>query len=959
MKQVIILLLFGMLTITAQAQWSNTTNLFADSLHTPVCNALKDQNVPIIVRSYPDSGYFVIWQDHRNDPTGYNDIAAIYAQKYDKTGKALWATNGVPASSSTNNQHYVFAQGRDYHAYSYAATDSAGGFYITYADDSSSSYTYQRVCVQHYKSDGSTVFGGAGAIIFSSVAGNAGVHPQLIADGNGGFFLSYIESINGYNSSSPDNLYVYCYKDVNGTLVNYGGGQVNENAVQVTNSSACGNYSTLNYPAAEVGDDAIFSDLQGGCNVVMYLGVNGVSGPILAYNKLFRAKQNTTATQYLRDKDFNPVAVTDNYTAGNVYRLYYLKTDHQEISCGNGSDVYVINQYRLVQNGFLEIDGGSALYDISNITGVTVPTAGNINASFLAVSERTYSQTDGVSRRIVKGYVVKEEIYDAIPYQRTSAESPDYPGYNQAEPAGTNKLNNFRDTLLWSPYNYDFSLSGGGNQIFLSEEQDSSGVVRLQHLAVEAQSADSFAIVYKTDVKQGTIIGQGYYGAPPLVTVNNKGDALFYAMEYSSGGGSALIHVSPVLNGAELAWGAMGAKTTENYDAYGSSSVLLDPVNGTGLIAWVDNRTEGTTGYDIYMRHLDSLDKPGYEPPYLSVKFAPDPYGPVNSSAALYGSSNNLTTFEISDGGVSPAVAISDNYNLGNVNVSVYDNTGSIRSYNGKPYLDRSYVITPDNNPNGAATVTIRLFFTTAEFDALKAADTSIHTPGDLAVIKQPSGSGSGSTYTIVDGEQTVIPQSWAAVDGGYYIEIQVTSFSNFFIFKNTNTLAVNWLGVQAQWQNATHAKVSWQVAMQQNVQSYTVQYSPDGISFTGASTVPAGAAETQYSSIVPANDEKNYYRVVETDIDGRENYSQVVTLQAGAQPALSIHPNPANNILYIEGLANYKSIQIADENGKIILQQNIISPMQSINVGHLAPGVYILTVRRNNELKTLKFNKM
>jgi hypothetical protein len=957
MKLFTLMLLFA--ASTATAQWSDTKNFFADSLHMNVCNAAKNQDASIIVRSYPDSGYFVIWQDHRNDPTSYDDIAAIYAQKYNKAGKALWKTNGVPASSSTNNQHYIISSSRDYHDYSYAATDSAGGFYIAYADDSVTNYNYERVCVQHYKSDGSTVFGGPGHVIYSSVSGGAAVSPQLVADGNGGFFISYIQSVNGYNSSTPDKLFAYCYKDVNGTLQFYGGGQVNQNAIQTINSSPCGNYSDITYSVAEIGDYNIFSDLQGGCNIVMTLSVNGEVGPILGYNKLYRAKQNATATQYYLDESFNRMPETQNYQQGNVYLLYALRTDHQTITCGSNPNVYVITQNRLLQNGFLEIDGGANLYDFNDPIGVTVSTAGNINASFLAVSERTYSQANGVSRRFVNGYVVKEEKFDSIPYQRATDityATASYPGYNNIEPTGINTLNNFRDILLWSPSNYDFSLSGGGNQIFSSEVQDSVGIVRLQHLAVETQSADSFAVVYKTDVKQGAIIGKGHYGAPPLITVNKNGNALFYVAEYSSGGSSANIHVSPIFNGAQLAWGAMGEKIGEDYNDFGSPSVLLDPVNGTGLISWTDLRNQATSGYDIYMRHLDSLNNPDYQPPYTTVKFAPDPYGPVNSSATLYGTSNKLTSFEINDDG--PAVAISDNYNLGNVNVGVYDyNGGAVRTYNGAPYLDRSWTITPDNNPNGAANVAIRLFFTTAEFNALKAADPSIKSPGDLAVVKQPSGS--GSTYTVVAGEKTVLPQSWDSVAGGYYIQIQVTSFSNFFIFKNENALPVKWLGVQAQWQNSKQAKVTWQVAEQQNTQSYTVQYSSNGISFTDATTVPANTAETQYSCIVAAGNETNYYRVIETDNDGRKNYSEIVRLQATVQSEVAIHPNPVKDVLYVKGLDNYKSIQITDENGKIYLQQNVESATQSINVSHLAPGVYMLTLKGSNQTKTFKFIKM
>ena len=64
--------LIGLLVLIAPAaftQWSDTKNQFADSLHMAVCQAADAQQNSIILRSYPDSGYFVIWQDSRNQAT--------------------------------------------------------------------------------------------------------------------------------------------------------------------------------------------------------------------------------------------------------------------------------------------------------------------------------------------------------------------------------------------------------------------------------------------------------------------------------------------------------------------------------------------------------------------------------------------------------------------------------------------------------------------------------------------------------------------------------------------------------------------------------------------------------------------------------------------------------------------------------------------------------------------------
>ncbi len=83
MKSIFTLLFFSCM-VPAHAQWSNTTNQFYDSLHMPVCTAGKDQAKSIVVKSYPDSGYFLIWEDIRT-----NNVIGIYAQKFDKNGNRL------------------------------------------------------------------------------------------------------------------------------------------------------------------------------------------------------------------------------------------------------------------------------------------------------------------------------------------------------------------------------------------------------------------------------------------------------------------------------------------------------------------------------------------------------------------------------------------------------------------------------------------------------------------------------------------------------------------------------------------------------------------------------------------------------------------------------------------------------------------------------------------------------
>jgi hypothetical protein len=953
--------LFVLAILQTDAQWSNTTNQFYDSLHTPVCTATGEQLKSTIIKSYPDSGYFVIWEDHRR---GYYEKFQIFAQKYDKTGKQLWANDGVPISASTNSQHFTFSSNNDYRNYSVAATDSAGGFYMGYADDSVSTYVWERLTVQHVRNVGTTVFPGVGSILFTSDQANQDLAPQLIADGNGGFFISHLHA--GYGTMD---LYVYCYKDINGTIKSYGGGLVNENGVEIIHTGKCGNYPIVVYPQTSVIDYKIYSDQQKGCNVVMEFSQNGELPNTnnrlqLAFNWLWRVKKDA-------------VTKTANYSRDDVVLFYKFNAQSATLACKDEINqiIYTYNTVTLVSRGFLQISDW--VYGAERTKGTLIQTDGNININVIAMNQRDVNG-NAVSDWFTRAFYRQQQKFDSIPYEYIV--NPYLPGsLTGIIIPGQNKLGtyngNLSDTLLYnagSTYYYDFNLTSGGNKIFATAIMGNGPKnVLLQQLQVQKITTDSFAVQLKTASKNGILIGKerstGFSGTDitynnPQIAADDKGNALFYILE--SGRST---RISPVGNGAELAWGAMGKPTgsgaSKGYYYPDHPYVALDPLNGTALLSWNDSRYPPSTGNNIYLRHLDTLNVDNYFPPGKLVKQLINPYGAITANpAVLLGSSKRFTTIDAYSGYsgydvTTPVVEILDNYNLGSVAVSVYENTGAIRKYNGSPYLDRNYTITPENNPGGAATINVRLFFTQVEFDDLKAADPSVTSPADLAVIKQPASGSAPAACIFVAGEQKVVPQSWAAVAGGYYIEISINSFSNFFIQKANAALPLQWVDVQAEWIN-NQAKITWQVAQQVNVKDYTVQQSADGINFTNVCNVAASNSTTYSCGVAGTLNAVNYYRVQQTDIDGRSSISKTVTLKSSSNGAIIIYPNPVKDHLYISNDLNYRNLLITDLAGKIILKKSISDGLNKIQIDQIPAGSYFIRLSDGDKTQSLKFVK-
>ena len=967
--------LFLLLFLAAEAQWSNITNDFYDTLHMPLCFEPKEQSNALVIRSYPDGGYIIIWQDSRTPGNGID----IYAQKLDNLGNTLWTADGVPVITGPADQVYAWAQNTDYRNYGHACTDSAGGFYVA-VHDWNGGGNGNRVLVQHIKANGTMSFPSTGYIVAEGTPSTYQyAYPQLIADGRKGFFIGYIRQLFG-----GADVIALCMRDDNGVMLNLGGGQMDMNGVNQQENSACGLRNVIANPDVYINDFHIYSDLQGGCNVAMNMSQNsgGNERIFIGYNRLCRIKKDCVTSTLRRSSD---IAITEtvvrSYKKDEVVQLYNYQTFFNTVTCRDQQDnLYVVTSFYVENygNGFMPIS--NPVYNMYYLKGAVIPTDGNINAEVFTAIERDIVNNT-VGNYVVRAYYRYNEKYDSIPYELCSRMDLPYFAIRPDLPPGINRINFGKDTLLAPGLSaYDFSIAATGNRLIATQKiwpsiSEPSSIV-LQEMKVQRITADSFAFVYNTPSKSGIVLGKevstGFqsnsipYEITPQVTGDGAGNALFYIHEVGR-----FVRVSPIGDGGILSWGAMGKPMGTGvyrnsfYEPIASNAVMS--ADGTGFMAWHDIRATPVTGYhNIWGRHLDNLNTGGYTPPIKKTALLPL-FGNTAYPEFMTGISHQFTTFNSynsTSGVVSPVLEISDDYNLGLVEVSTYQNNGPARVFNGKPYLQRNYKIKVQNNPAGAANIHVKLYFTQADFDAMKAVDPTILNPGQLQIIKQEDNTTgvAPAAYTPVAGETTISPISWQAVDGGYYLEIIVNSFSNFFVFKSSGPLPLTWVNVQAQWAGDNQAKVSWQVAQQINVKEYVVQASTDGIHYANTCTVPVGNTDYYNCVVAATGSNKYYYRVLQVDFDSRSTTSKVVTLERqGIRNSLVISPNPSSGgfvALYYNSSERITHLQLIGANGAMIWQGRVgltgsgsyILPVQS-----LGRGVYGLRVERATGWETLK----
>ncbi|MCS7029861.1 MAG: T9SS type A sorting domain-containing protein, partial [Bacteroidia bacterium] len=174
---------------------------------------------------------------------------------------------------------------------------------------------------------------------------------------------------------------------------------------------------------------------------------------------------------------------------------------------------------------------------------------------------------------------------------------------------------------------------------------------------------------------------------------------------------------------------------------------------------------------------------------------------------------------------------------------------------------------------------------------------------------------------------------------------------------------ALNLQGIHKNGQNL----LTWKVENPQNVQFYTVEYSPDGSHFYA---LPDKIQSTQskeytYSHYSPYS--RTFYRVVQHNKDGQNRFSNIVEISIAENTSLIVYPIPAQSSLSVQ--ANFNAIgkvqyTLLNTNGQIVLTQNedvqwAGAYTHSISIQSLPAGIYYLRIQESHQTTVKKIVKM
>ena len=215
--------------------------------------------------------------------------------------------------------------------------------------------------------------------------------------------------------------------------------------------------------------------------------------------------------------------------------------------------------------------------------------------------------------------------------------------------------------------------------------------------------------------------------------------------------------------------------------------------------------------------------------------------------------------------------------------------------------------------------------------------------------------------------DNDVTPQA-----GSYNIDNQIITFSNvtfvdgdYFTLgtiDNTNSpLPIELVSYNARAVNGK-AHLTWVTVSEQNNDYFTIErsngrgewlplHTVDG---AGNSTIEISYEYWDYSPMIGSN----YYRIKQTDYDGTSSYSRIRLVNFDPQDLVSVYPNPFADYIILSGIDAGKitAILIHDINGKTIrLNHTIENNSAKLNTGKLKPGIYIIKLLLDDEVRTYR----
>lgn len=291
---------------------------------------------------------------------------------------------------------------------------------------------------------------------------------------------------------------------------------------------------------------------------------------------------------------------------------------------------------------------------------------------------------------------------------------------------------------------------------------------------------------------------------------------------------------------------------------------------------------------------------------------------------------------------------------LGCVNTTLEEGGNTWVSALGGQRSAKVFTVTPTTN-GSTANYTIALYFTNAELDGKN--------PAALRIAKTSAASAAGANA----GNTVLITPTVSTLGSGTTVfTAAFTGFSRFFLVDAGVTLPVTITRFTGSPVNKKQSLLQWTTVTEQDNRQFTLEHSSDGIRFSSITVIPSKGnsnGEQQYSFLhEKPNSGINWYRLLQTDLNGRSSYSQAVSVQIeNGQDAPWLFPVPAKNSITVQfGGMQVNRIELLNAGMQLISRVTTSNPesKKDIMLNGLPAGIYYIRVTGNSSNRLLRFIK-
>lgn len=203
-------------------------------------------------------------------------------------------------------------------------------------------------------------------------------------------------------------------------------------------------------------------------------------------------------------------------------------------------------------------------------------------------------------------------------------------------------------------------------------------------------------------------------------------------------------------------------------------------------------------------------------------------------------------------------------------------------------------------------------------------------------------------------------------VSGSNYSLVTPISGTGVQVAKNASfPLPAVWGNFTALARN-NQVLLNWETLQETNVTHFTVEYSANGRDYLPLGTVNAAGNSNSLSKYsfthnLPDLQKSNYYRIRQSDVDGKSAISAVRLVKFGKAGLVAVTalPNPVRDRLQLQVQADDIRVILTDLAGRSIKSMQLQPGYHEINMSRMAPGMYQLVIYKEGRiLETQKIVK-